>query len=37
MGITDLSQLNDFYVNAAALELELPLRVDLQHDLRSRL
>ena len=28
LGITDLNQLNDFFVNTSLLELELPKRID---------
>lgn len=35
LGVTDLSQLSDYYVNTTALENELPSRVDLRE--RSKL
>ena len=37
MGITDVSQLDEYSVNAAALELELPRKVDLENMIPSKL
>lgn len=37
MGITDVRQLNEYCVNVAALELELPRKVDLENIIPSKL
>ena len=31
MGVTDLNQLNEFYVNTAVLEQDLPRRIDVRN------
>ena len=37
MGVTDLRQLNEYYVNTSILEQELPKKVDLVRNTASKL